>query len=386
MKLILTILALAAILPALFFLGMFLMGTLRSEVAAANSREAARTAQPVNRFLALANDRNIAGLNDHSKIFGSYNPDAPHGVIMAANDANFDAQHLNVPLNEYIVDVADMEGLDVLLEQAFPAVPVGRAFSYRTHDEKESFQLALNDEDIREIGGDFAQVRRTGTQVEGRTDNKGLIMILDNDQGGEDPAVQQNAVQNLRNRLLRTELYRGEALLEANDTAVTPNWGVSNTAADPDGDLVNSIDLGGDARGIDCNTVLYGGSAWVTRFLSLGLGSNAGRHQTRNLTPDQLRELVGADRLVKSKFRYQSSSTAKSKIVAGKVFAYYSKPGAMADDPSNIKRFVTPVPGGGAFRVYVEARLKRTVVCVEHYSRLVLTSTLGIRKIAPTFT
>jgi hypothetical protein len=342
--------------------------------------------QHTNRFLALAAAANVAGLNDHSKVFASFNNDAPHGVIMAANDANFDQAHLSEPLTEYIVDVPDAEGLDTLLEQAFPSVPVGRAFTYRTHDEKESFQLALNDEDIREIGGDFAQIRLTGTQVDGRTDNKGLVMILDNDQGGEDPAVQQRAVQNLRNRLLRSELYRGEALLEANDTAVTPNWGASNAAADPDGDLVNQIDAGGDARGIDCNTVLYGGSAWVTRFLSLGLGDNAARHQTRNLTPDQLRELVGADRLVKSKFRYQSSASAKSKIVAGKVFAYYAKPGAMPDDPSNIKRFTTAVPGGGMFRVYIEARLKRTLVCVEHYSRLVLTSSLGIRKIAPTYT
>jgi len=338
----------------------------------------------MNKFLALA--ANAAALNDHSKIFGAFNADAPSGVIMAANDANFDAVHLSEPLTEYLVDYPDEEGLDVLLEQAFPAVPVGRSFSYRIHDDKESFQLALNDEDIREIGGDFAQVRRTGTQADGRTDNKGLVMILDNDQGGEDPAVQQRAVANLRNRLLRTELYRGEALLEANDTATTPNWGATNTAADPDGDLVSAIDLSGDARGIDANIVLFGGGAWTKRFMSLGLGANAARHQTRNLTPSQLAELVGVDAVLKAKFRFQSNATTKAKIVADKVYVYYAKSGAMADDPSNIKRFVTSVPGGGLMRVYIEPRLKRTVVAVEHYSRLVLTSNLGIRKIAPTFT
>ena len=349
---------------------------------AANSRALAQAQG--NRFLALAG--NVGDLNDNSKIFGNYNPDSRSGIIMAANDANFDAAHLSEPLTEYLVDFPDEEGLDTTLEAAFPSVPVGRSFSYRTHDDKEAFQLAINDEDIREIGGDFAQVRRTGAQVDGRTDNKGLVMILDNDQGGEDPAVQQRAVANLRNRLLRTELFRGEALLEANDTATTPNWGASNTAADPDGDLLSAIDLSGDARGIDANTVLYGGSAWVSRFLSLGLGSNAARHQTRNLTPAQLADLVGVDKLIKSKFRSQSSASAKTKIVAGKVFIYYTKPGAMNDDPSNIKRFTTAVPGGGALRVYIEPRLKKTVIAVEHYSRLVLTSSLGIRKIAPTFT
>ena len=329
---------------------------------------------------------NAAALNDNGKIFPGYPPDAPSNRIMAANDANFDAAHLSEPLTEYIVDYPDEEGLDTLLEAAFPSVPVGRSFSYRTHDDKEAFQAALANEDIREIGGEFPVIRPTGTQADGRTDNKGLTMLLDNDQGGEEPAVQQRAVTNLRNRLLRTELYRGEALLEANDTATTPNWGASNSAADPDGDLMSAINLGGDARGIDCNTVLYGGGAWVTRFLSLGLGTNAARHQTRNLTPEQLRELMGVDKLLKAKFRYQSSATAKSKVVGDKVYAYYTKAGAMSEDPSNVKRFVTPVPGGGAFRVYIEPVLKRTRVTVEHYSRIILTSSLGIRKIAPTYT
>lgn len=338
----------------------------------------------MNKFLALAG--NTAALNDHSKIFGAFNPDAPIGSVMAANDANFDSAHLSEPLTEYLVDYPDEEGLDVLLEAAFPSVPVGRSFSYKVHDDKEAFQLALNDEDIREINGDFAMIRKTGTQADGRTDNKGLTMVLDNDQGGEDPAVQQRAVANLRNRLLRTELFRGEALLEANDVARTPNWGASNAAADPDGDLLADIDLGGDARGMDSNTVLFGGSAWVTRFLSLGLGDNAARHQTRNLTPAQLAELVGVERVVKSKFRYQSGANEKRKIVAGKVYSYYAKAGAMPDDPSNIKRFCTSVPGGGMLRVYIEPRLKRTYVTVEHYSRLVLTSPLGIRKLAPTYT
>lgn len=329
---------------------------------------------------------NVAALNDNGQIFASFSNDAQSGLIMAANDANFDSAHLSEPLTEFIADTPDDDGLDALLEAACPSVPVGRAFTYRKHESVEAFQAAINDEDIREIGGEFATIRLTGTQENGRTANKGLTIILDNDQGGEDPAVQQRAITNLRNRLLRTELYRLEALLEANDTATTPNWGASNTAADPDGDIMSAINLGGDARGIDCNTVLYGGGAWVTRFLSLGIGSNAARHQTRNLSPDQLRQLLMVDKLVVAKFRRQSTATAKAKIVGDKVYAYYTKAGAMPNDASNVKRFVTPVPGGGMFRVYVEPVLKRTKVTVEHYSTIDLTSSLGIRKIAPTYT
>lgn len=349
---------------------------------AANSRDQAGRG---NSLVMAAN--NVAALNNPAHFFAAGNNDSPTGQILAANDANFDGTYLSEPLSEYIVDFPDQEGLDVLLEAAAPSIPVGRSFTYRKHDSKEAFQASLNDEDMREIGGEFAQIRLTGTQTNGRTTNKGLTIILDNDQGGEDPVVQQRAVANLRNRLLRTELYRLEALLEANDSSpATPNWGATNTAADPDGDLVSAIDGSGDDRGINANTVLFFGGAWLKRFLSLGLGSNPARFTTRNLTPDQLRELVGVDRLIKSNFRYQSSATAKTKIGGDKVYSYYSKAGAMPDDPSNVKRFITSVPGGGMMRVYVEPVLKRTKISVEHYSTIDCTSTLGIRKIAPTFT
>jgi hypothetical protein len=347
----------------------------------ANSRE---IAQPGNRYLQLAG--NSAALNDASHFFGAFAPSAGSGIILAANDANFDASHLSEPLTEFISDTPDEEGLDVLLEAMAPSVPVGRAFDYLVHNTLESFQLALNDEDIREIGGEFPKIKTTGTQTNGKTQNKGLTVILDNDQGGEDNAVQQRWVTNLRNRLLRTEIYRTEALLEANDTALTPNWGGTNTAADPDGNIAADLELGGDARGMDSNTVVYCGGAWLRRFLSLGLGSNAARHQTRNLTPAQLAELIGADKVIRAKIRYQSSATAKTKIGDNKVFSYYTKLGATPNDPSNIKRFVTPVPGGGVFRIYIQPILKRTAVTVEHYSSIDLTSSLGIRKTAPTYT
>lgn len=338
----------------------------------------------MNTFQMLAG--NSALLNDPGQLFGQFTTDAKSGIILAANDANFDSAHLSEPLSEFVADTPDEEGLDTILEAMAPSVPVGRAFTYLVVDTTAAFQAALADEDKREIGGEFSTVRPKGSQSNGRTVNKGLTMILDNDQGGEDSAVQQRAVTNLRNRLLRTEIYRTEALLEANDTALTPNWGGTNTAADPDGDIAYDLELGGDARGIDSNIVVYCGGAWLRRFLSLGLGSNSARHQTRNLSPQQLAELLGVDKVVKAKVRYQSSSTAKTKIGDQKVYSYYAKAGAMPNDPSNIKRFVTPVPGGGMFRVYITPILKRTAVTVEHYSSIDLTSSLGIRKTAPTYT
>jgi len=327
---------------------------------------------------------NMALLNDNSKFFPASDDSARTGLIMAANDANFDSAHLSEPLTEMVIDTPDADGLDVLLEGAFPSVPVGRHFSYVSHDSVEAFQAALNNEDIRVIGGDFAEIKLTGTMNEARTDNKGLTIILDNDQGGEDAAVQQAAVLNLRNRLLRSDLIRGVALLEANMTSTSYNW--KTAGSDPDGNLASQIDISGDDRGINPNIVLYGGGAWTKRFLGLGVDANSGKFASRSLMPQQVADLMGLESVLKSNFRYQSAVATKTKIVADAVYVYYAKRGASVGDPSNVKRFVTSVPGGGMIRVYIQPLLKRTKVTVEQYSRIALTSALGIRKLAVTYT
>jgi len=308
------------------------------------------------------------------------------GMVYAANDANFDSAHLSEPLTEYIVGVQETADLGATLEAIAPSVPVGRSFSYRKHDEREAFQSdGVSNDDIREIGGEFALIRRTGEQLDGRTDNKGLTMVIDNDQGGEDPAVQQRAVVNLTDRLLRSEIVRTEALLEANDTEAARNWGATNTTADPDYDVLEQVNLSGDARGLDANIVLFGGGAHVRRVAALRRTASAGGFATGALNPEQLADFYGVEEVVRTKIRFQASKTAKSKVVDNKVYCYYAGRNLMADDPSNIKRFVMPTPDG-ALRVYVQPALKRTLISVEHYSRIILTSPLGIRKIAVTFT
>ena len=172
-------------------------------------------------------------------------------------------------------------------------------------------------------------------------------------------------------------------MLEANDTPASKNW--KTAGSDPDGDLMAAIDLSGDARGLNPNIALFGGGAWTKRFLGLGVDANSGKFASRSLTPAQVAQLCGLDKVLTSNFRYQSSATAKTKIIADKVYIYYAKRGAMPMDPSNVKRFVTAVPGGGMFRVYIETVLKRTKVSVEHYSRIALTSSLGIRQLVVTY-
>src|SRR5882672_6577385 len=96
----------------------------------------------------------------NDQLYPSISGDGQHGGVYAANDNNFDSEHLSEPLTEYIVGFPDDDGLQALLDAAAPMVPCERSFSYRVHDSKEQFQMdALDDADIREIGGDFAMVR-----------------------------------------------------------------------------------------------------------------------------------------------------------------------------------------------------------------------------------
>jgi len=328
---------------------------------------------------------NIQAFNDQTQLFDLYKPGTAsgiqHGSILAANDANFDAAHLAEPLSEYIVGAPDDEGLQAAIEALFPSIPVGRSFTYRTHDTKEQYQTdSADDGDIREIGGDFAKIRTTGTQVDGRTDNKGLTMVLDNDQGGEDAAVQQRAVVNLRNRLLRSDLRRGLVILDAHDTSDSKTWG-SGTTATPDSDAAIANNTGGDARGVDGNVIVWGKSAWIKRMLGCDNNLSPGMAGRGMLSPAQAAALAGCERGIVLPFRFQSTGTAKAAILTDTVFIYHAKAGAMPDDPSNVKRFVTNTPSG-LLRVYVQSELKKTLVTVEHYSRIVATSTVGIRKLA----
>jgi hypothetical protein len=53
------------------------------------------------------------------------------------------------------------------------------------------------------------------------------------------------------------------------------------------------------------------------------------------------------------------------------------------DEPDNLKRFITPTESGGPFRVYLEEHSKYTDISVEHYSTVIVTSTLGLSALAP---
>ncbi len=102
------------------------------------------------------------------------------------------------------------------------------------------------------------------------------------------------------------------------------------------------------------------------------------------MTPDQLAARLMVDKVVISRERYQSSASAKSEIVSNLIFGFYAEDGVDTEDPSNVKRFVSNFSaeqGGGLVRVYSQQISSKLVaLTVEHYSKIIVTFSSGIRQ------
>lgn len=302
------------------------------------------------------------------------------GVVHLANTSRFIQGNLNVALTAFAVGYKDPANLEQYLEFLAPAVPVPRRFSFRKAVNAEAFYSEVDD--IRAIGADFKPVRYSSDEVEAKTVNKGLVVCLDLDEIGEDglAARQQLEVQRLMKRLLRNDIRRAVTLHTNTGTNTNVTW---STAAgkDPDADITAGLILAADDSGLRPNRIGYGETAWDKRALAHRAQATAGGFASASLTKDQLASLLGVEGIEIISARYQSTATAKTQLVGNKVFAFYAEAGQSPDDPSNIKRFVTPA-GGQTFRVYVTEgpNPKLIYITVEHYSNLIATSTVGWRQ------
>jgi hypothetical protein len=294
----------------------------------------------------------------------------PRGVIHLANASRFNAANLSQPLTTFAVGWKD-PNLQATLDAVAPAVPVPKRFSFKKTTNAEAF-LSETD-DIRAVGAAFKRVEYTGTEVESRCLNKGLTVLLDKD---EDLMDEEAVVGRLQTRILRSDLRRAFVALLAAATNDNKTW---NSSADPDSDIARMMSDSGDTAGLEPNVVVIGASAWLKRFQSLSAQATSGGFRA-SLTPAQLADLLGLERIVISRERYQSGTSAKSQVLGAYVLAYLAMQGQGKDDPSAIKRFTTPASGGGQWAVFREEKNNGVELTVEHYSNLVITG-VGIRKL-----
>ena len=302
-----------------------------------------------------------------------------HGQVALANDTLFQQGNVDIELTQYAVGYKDPSDLEAELNAIAPGVQTPERFSYRSFDNTEAFLLDTGDNDIREIGGNFNELEDLhSSETETRTLNKGFAMRVDKDRVKNQPNWQQRYVGHIRTRLLRCDVRRSYALLEAGAVNTAKTW---NSSSDPDMDIANQQKAAADVVGFSGNTLIMDDTSWLTRMTAHRAQNTAGSNASAGMTFEQLRQQLGFERGYKSGSRYASSTSAKTQFLSSKVLIYTAREGLMEDDASNIKTFWSPCENGERFQVWIAEFPKYYVIMVEHYSRPTLTSTLGIRKL-----
>ena len=302
----------------------------------------------------------------------------PLGTVVAANDDLLVEAHFSEGLTAYATGWRDPSDLQGALDFVAPAVPVSRRFEFAQAANAEEFFSEVDD--VRAMGADFKRVDYTSSKALGITLNKGLTLRVDRDATLNNPQWQQQAVSRLMRRLLRNEYRRAITIVTA--AAATTNKAWDGAAGeDPDQDVITDLIAGADLSGVPANRVLYSANSWNKRGLSYRLQTNRADALTMaTMTPLQVAGVLGVEQVMVNRSRYQATATLKNQIVGSQVIEFYAEEGLTQDDPSHIKRFVSNTDAGQPFAVYVQPHgAKLWDVTVEHYSNIVVTSTLGLR-------
>lgn len=294
------------------------------------------------------------------------------------NEARLTESNYQQPLTDYVIGWTDSQGTEETLNKLFPIVDVGRRFEYKALMNGEAF-LSESD-DIRAIGSDFKRVRTEGESVESSTQNKGLMIRLDKDNFPiNSQGIRERMAARLKDRLLLNDLRRGVGILLGINAGTSKTW---TTTQDPDADMHDLIEAAGLQSGLDPNTLVIGRNPWSKRFKCYRAQNNAGAYGSAALTPDQLSDLLQIDNVSVLKQRYATQKTATSKTVmlGDYVVATYIEQNPMLDDPSSMKRFVSPTEQGGQWATYVIESAKFVDIIVEHYSRISQTASVGTKR------
>jgi len=297
--------------------------------------------------------------------------------IITANENRFSASNYSEALTAFTVGWKPQDNLIEMLDFIAPPIPVGRRFEFKRADNAQAFYS--ESDDVRSIGAEFKRVQYNGSSVNEKTLNKGLTIRVDHDEISDDD-WQERYVQMLLQRLLRNELRRA---INALETIAKPYADVSwLDNENPDADIRNMLIDAGNESGVRPNRLLLGETAWDMRMSCLEKQNSAVAFKGSAMAQEELAGKFLLDGCKVMSARYQISQNTKAQIAGKNVYAFFAQNSISKDEPSNLKRFYTPTEEGSPFRVYCDETAKYTDITVEHYSSIVATSNLGVRKIS----
>lgn len=309
---------------------------------------------------------------------GDRGSDNQHGEIYLANESRFVESNFSEPLTTFAVGWKDPNDIQATLEFVSPSVPTNRRFEYILATNTEEFLSEVDD--VRGIGSSFKRIEFTSHKVQSKTINKGLTIRVDEDNVDDMPNWEQVYTSRIMRRLLRNELRRAITLLSAASLNTNYTW---EPGQNTDPELqIRALELAyADAVGLYPSRALYGDGAWVKRQTVYASQNTSGGFAGAQRDPAGVARWLQLDDVMVSKERWQSSTAAKSRVTPDVVLLFLAEANQTPEDPSNIKRFVSNTSGGTPFRVYVQRINSHLVdITVEHYSQIVVTSTLGLQQ------
>lgn len=300
------------------------------------------------------------------------------GTLHLANEARLSQATFSEGLTHYATGWKPQDDLQEQLDFIAPPVQVSRRFDFKKATNAEEF-LSESD-DVRAIGADFKRIEYKGSEVSSKTLNKGLAYRFDRDESNL-PGWEESVVRRMLDRLMRNELRRaGTALLALDSPGTDKVWGSGGT--DPDSDMIAAISAAGDEAGIDANRILLGSAPWRHRRAFYAASDKAAGFAGLPMTPELLAQEFGVDGIRVCRERFQSDSSTKSHVFGAYAVAFHAQPETGLEDPSTLKRFYTPVDGGGMYKVHrIEVGAKFIDIVVEHYSNIVATSSVGVKRL-----
>jgi hypothetical protein len=164
-------------------------------------------------------------------------------------------------------------------------------------------------------------------------------------------------------------------------SAGTPS--IFSSATAPDELMKAALATAQEDIGTYPNRGLLGLAAWNLRSAAMSASDKAGAFAGLAKTPAQVAGDLFLDDLRIDKSLYQSTKTAKARIVGSNFYGFTAYDGQSKDDPSNLKQFYTPT-GGGRWRVLRKVTGdgdKLIEIVVEHYEIIVATSTKGVARL-----
>ena len=310
-----------------------------------------------------------------------------------ANEERFTASYFSTPLTAYTVGWTDPEDLERVINFVAPKVTVNRRFEYKLAVNKEAFFSEIDDE--RAIGSDFNRIEYKGLTQYGKTINRGLKYRIDLDEEGAGIINEQLIVGRLLQRCRRNQWRRASAALLSLVNSPTPIlWtynATTNATPQPIEDMRKYLlQVPQLTSGVFPNRVLSDLLSWNLALNSYAHQLTAGAIAMYDMTPDDVVGKLLIDGLMVAKAIYTSAAGAQSNTTGTKSYVYpqqvtsfYGQDNPGLDDPSNLKRFVTP-SGDGDFRVFrQQVGAKFVDISVEYYDNLLVTATVGAGAITP---